>query len=121
MARIHRQVDIILQNHTPELLTLESAVALQGAWIAPDPVIGSVVAAQGAGRWSSMTGEIYGATEGMLRFGSTLGYAELHWLLPHNTVERRFRVVTPGGMQGRHEIKGPSADRAVFVVTLSPE
>ena len=119
MARIYRQVDIILQNHTVELLTLESALALQGEWIAPAPVIGSVVAAQGAGRWASATEDVYGATEGILRFGSTLGYAELHWSLPHDVLERTFRASAPEGMVQHHQIKGPSSDRAVFVVVLS--
>src|SRR5690349_1182425 len=71
--RAARQVDVVLQNHTQELLTIEGGINIQGDWnpaLGP-PKIGSVVAKQGSVKWSTMTIEANGPCEANVRLGCT--------------------------------------------------
>lgn len=118
MARVFRQVDIILQNHTKELLTLEGAVAIQGGWGKDQPLVGSVVAPQGAGRWQSASTTVGVGAEGSLRFGSTKGHIDIGWVLPVDASQPEYTVATPCGLEYAQVMRGESADYRVMVVTL---
>lgn len=120
MARVHRQVDILLQNQTVELLTLESYLASQGEWGEPQPVYGSIIPGQGAGRWQSVSYTEGVAAEGFVRLGSTKGYISISWSLPRDATRFRLDVETPEGLGFDTALSGPSLDQVVAMVTLMP-
>jgi hypothetical protein len=123
MARVMRQVDVILQNHTAELLTLESAMAVQGQW---DPLtvpkIGSVIVKQGAAKWTSQSTAEGVPTQGVIRLGSTKGYIAINWLLPRQADNYAYSIVTPPGIDyvPPPEDLGQNLDFRVLLITLVP-
>ena len=119
--RILRQVDVIVQNHTSELLTIEDGMNVQGSWNPPGPPkIGGIISKQGSGKWTSVATEEGGAAEGYIRFGCTKGYIQVNWRLPHAADAFEVQVFTPPAIHYRHRLSGPNDDFRVVLVTLSP-
>lgn len=119
--RAARQVDVVLQNHTQELLTIEGGINIQGDWnpaLGP-PKIGSVVAKQGSVKWSTIALEANAPCEANVRLGCTKGYIEVHWLLPF--AAERFEMLNnaPTGLEIAHRVGGPNYDYRVVLVTLT--
>jgi hypothetical protein len=121
MAWIRRQVDLILQNHTVELLTIEGAMAVQGTWnTSGPPKIGGVISKQNAAKWSNISNQDGMTAEAFLRLGSTKGYIGIHWILPRSADEFTLQVETPPLIEHNWRDTGPNFDFRVVVLTLYP-
>lgn len=117
----NRQVDVILQNNTQELLTIESCQTIFGAWAqAHAPRIGMAITKQGSGKWitvSDFDGYEVGA---YVRLGSTKGYIEIEWVLPKNAANFQHTVRVPEELCDQVRFVTASADYRVMVITLMP-
>jgi hypothetical protein len=121
MARVLRQVDVILQNHTQEVLAIEGGINIQGQWNVPGPPkIGAIVPKQGSDKWSSIATEEGIAAEAFIRLGCTKGYIEIHWRLPREADKFELAVQVPETLEYRHHIGGPNYDHRVVLVTITP-
>jgi hypothetical protein len=120
--RVFRSVDVVVQNHTTELLTMEDGMAVQGSWNQPGPPkIGTVVPKQGSGKWSVVSTVDNIGVEGFLRFGSTKGYIGVHWLLPcYSADEFAFSAEVPKGIECHYRLSGTNYDFRVVTLTLRP-
>ncbi|MBI1407386.1 MAG: hypothetical protein GC145_14835 [Caulobacter sp.] len=119
--RILRQVDVVVQNHTQELLSIEDAMNVQGAWNTPGPPkIGGVIAKQGSGKWTSISTEDGVSAEGYIRFGCTKGYIQVHWRLPRAADEFEVVVTSPEEVPHHYRLSGQNYDFRVLIVTLLP-
>jgi hypothetical protein len=120
--RVLRQVDVVLQNHTQELLTIEGGLNVQGQWAAPGPPkVGSIVAKQGSGKWTSISTEDGVAAEAFIRFGCTKGYIDIHWSLPRSADRFELTITAPDTLEHRYRLGGPNYDFRVVLITLSPK
>ncbi len=118
--RVQRQVDVVLQNHTRELLTIEDGMNVQGSWDAPGPPkIGAIIPKQGSGKWTSISTEEGVAAQGFVRFGCTKGYVEISWRLPREANNFEPHVTTPPALDYQIRISGTNDDFRVLLVTLS--
>jgi hypothetical protein len=122
MARVLRRVDVVLQNHTQELLAIEGCVSIQGQWNVPggSPKVGAVVPKQGSDKWSSISTEDGVAAEASVRFGCTKGYVDIHWRLPWAADQFEIDVTVPEGLECRKHVGGPNDDHRVVLVTVTP-
>ncbi|MDO9338096.1 MAG: hypothetical protein EON95_19130 [Caulobacteraceae bacterium] len=120
--RVQRQVDVVLQNHTQELLAIEDGLNVQGSWAAPGPPkTGAIVAKQGSGKWTSISTEEGIAAEGFIRFSCTKGYIQIHWRLPREADQFEFAVHTPEeDIAFSVRVSGANYDFRVLLVTLLP-
>lgn len=118
--RVQRQVDVVLQNHTRELLTIEDGMNVQGSWDTPGPPkIGAVVPKQGSGKWTSISTDDAVAAQGFIRFGCTKGYIQVGWRLPRSADEFDFQVTIPEGLDYVCRLSGTNDDFRVMLVTLT--
>ena len=118
---VARHVDVVVQNHTPELLTIEDAMNIQGTLDPPGPPrIGGIIPAQGSGKWTSVSPEEDVAAQGYIRFGCTKGYMHVAWCLPRAADQFEVSVAAPDAIAHRHRIGGQNDDFRVVVVTLTP-
>jgi hypothetical protein len=120
--RVLRQVDVVLQNHTQELLAIEDGLNVQGSWAAPGPPkAGAIVAKQGSGKWTSISTEEGVAAEGFIRFSCTKGYIQIQWRLPREADQFDVSVTTPEDLTHTVRLSGVNYDFRVLLVTLLPE
>lgn len=120
--RVQRQVDVVLQNHTQELLAIEDGLNVQGSWAPPGPPkAGAIVAKQGSGKWTSISTEEGVAAEGFIRFSCTKGYIQIQWRLPREADQFDFVVQTPEeDIAYSVRVTGVNYDFRVLLVTLLP-
>lgn len=117
--QIWRRVDVVLQNHTQELLTIEGCINIQGQWNAAGiPKVGAIVTKQGAAKWSSISSEPEGTAEASIHIGSTKGYIDVYWALPEDVSAFTLSVRVPPGLAESHSIGGPDDDFRVVLITL---
>ncbi len=115
----NRQVDLILQNSTQELLTIESFMTVQGEWVPSfTPRLGAIVPKQGSAKWCSVSSVGEYAVAGFMRFGCTKGYIDIEWSLPINAALFKLTVMPPLPLMTTREVTGPTGDYRVAVVTL---
>lgn len=122
MPTVLLSVDVILQNFTNELLTLEGISLLRGEWGPPGPPHrGAVVEMQGSGKWSSVSTQDDEGVEGVLHLGSTKGYIDIKWNLPpYNVKLFKSEIVVPPGLSSRKYINSENLDRIVLMATILP-
>lgn len=120
--RVQRQVDVVLQNHTQELLAIEDGLNVQGSWAPPGPPkAGAIVAKQGSGKWTSISTEEGIAAEGFIRFSCTKGYIQIQWRLPREADQFQYSVHTPEeDIAHTVRVTGTNLDFRVLLVTLLP-
>lgn len=123
MPVVLRSVDVVLQNSTPELLTLEGFSLLRGVWGPPGPPRrGDVVEKQSSAKWQNQSVTEGVGVQGYLRLGSTKGYVEISWNLPFFDASRlEHAVETPPKLQARVHFNRETLDFVVMRVTLSPK
>lgn len=118
--RVQRQVDVVLQNHTRELLTIEDGMNVQGSWDAPGPPkIGAIIPKQGSGKWTSISVDESVAAQGFVRFGCTKGYIQINWRLPRSANEFDHSVTKPDALAYTTRISGTNDDFRVMLVTIT--
>lgn len=118
---INRQVDVILQNNTLELLTIESSQIMSGAWaLSGAPKLGNVITKQGSGKWSAIAYNNVFTVGAFIHLGSTKGYIGMEWWLREDASDFRIDVDVPPGLH--HTIKEVEldADYRICLVTLLP-
>lgn len=120
--RVYRSVDVVVQNHTSELLTIEDAMAVQGSWNQPGPPkIGGIVPKQGSGKWSVISTVDNVGVEGFLRLGCTRGYIGVRWILPCYSADAfEFTADTPEGIAHSYRLSGTNLDFRVVTLILTP-
>lgn len=117
----NRQIDVILQNNTQELLTVESCHTFFGSWAQPfAPRIGTAITKQGAGKWSTVSDFDQYQVGAYVRLGSTKGYIDIEWTLFRNAAEFQHSVRVPGELRSQVRFVMASADYRVMVITLMP-
>jgi hypothetical protein len=83
MAYVYRSVRVVLQNSTDDVLTVEGAEVLVGAWTAGlGAKNGEHLGPQSARAFATESGTLQRGTEAFVRFGAVVGYLTVHWHLP---------------------------------------
>ncbi|RJF78175.1 hypothetical protein D3877_23955 [Azospirillum cavernae] len=117
----NRQVDVILQNNTQELLTVESCQTIFGSWAQSyAPRIGTAITKQGSGKWSTVSDFDDYQVGAYVRLGSTKGYIDIEWILPKNAAEFQHSVQVPVDLRRQIRFVMASASYRVMVITLLP-
>lgn len=122
MAAIRKSIDLILQNSTNELLTIESYNLIRGEWgPAGPPVRGDVIPKQGSKRWMSLSKALTGV-DGYLHLGSTKGYIRITWHVPLSGMQNlAVDVTVPDRLASLAPCYNTElADYPVVLVTLVP-
>lgn len=121
MARIFRQVDVVVQNHTQEMLTVEGGINMEGEWNAPGPPkIGAIVAKQSSAKWSTISTEMNVGAAGTLRFGCTKGYIDIRWRLPMDATDFHCPVEAPAALKVDTLVISPNLDHRIVLLTITP-
>lgn len=80
---VYRSVKLVLQNSTNELMTVQGAAMLMGAWEAKKaPTQGQPVAEQSSAEWMASSTEVGFGVSGFVRLGSPSGYLMVFWKQP---------------------------------------
>lgn len=121
-----RRVEVVLQNNTNELLTIEGFSTLQGQF-RPEyaPKRGAVVEKQGSAKWACESMGDHEGAQGYVRLGSTKGYVHITWLLSYDDASRfEHTVETPAKLACDVYVADEetgSLDARVMLVTLMRE
>jgi len=122
MPIVLRSVDVVLQNSTNELLTMEGFTIIRGDWGPPGPPRrGDVIEKQSSAKWLSQSTTDGIGAQGFLRLGSTKGYIEVAWNLPWvNVAHFEHQITVPPRLDHRVRFNKENLDWVVMMVTLVP-
>ncbi|RKH58974.1 hypothetical protein [Corallococcus llansteffanensis] len=120
MQMVLRSMDVVLQNNTNELLTLESAEVMRGEWGPPAaPRRGDVVEKQSSAKWLNQSTVDGVGVMGFLRLGCTKGYIDISWNMPYFDVGQRTQEVkVPPPLDYLIDFNTENFDQVVMMVTL---
>src|ERR1700722_817395 len=83
MPTVYRSVRVVLQNSTDDVLTVEGAEVLVGAWSTGlGAKGGDTVPRQSARALATESTVLQRGVEAFVRIGSVSGYLRVHWYLP---------------------------------------
>ncbi|RKG79677.1 hypothetical protein D7W79_09760 [Corallococcus exercitus] len=120
MQMVLRSMDVVLQNNTNELLTVESFEVLRGDWGPPAPPRrGDVVEKQSSAKWLNLSTQEGVGVQGFLRIGCTKGYIDISWNMPFFDVSRRTQHVSvPPPLDYLISFNDENIDLVVMMITL---
>lgn len=121
MPIVYRSVRVVLLNGTDDVLTVEGAEVLLGAWSSGLGVKnGETIARQSARAFATESTVLQCGTEGFVRLGSVSGYLYVRW---HQPWVGRFLCTTDDAPGRRSVAVLVNDDLPAFVstlVTISP-
>ncbi|WP_437536814.1 hypothetical protein WME79_17120 [Sorangium sp. So ce726] len=121
MAYVYRSVRVVLQNSTDDMLTVEGAEVLVGAWTSGlGAKNGDNLGRQSARAFATESITLQRGTEAFVRFGAVVGYLNVHWHLPWVGEFRcQAQVEGPRRVDVRVNDEEPAA--IAVLVTVSPK